>query len=445
MSDKNDLEYIEPNDVSNAGTQAAGSNKNNKNIRDNKNNGKQRSKQNRKKLPLPVRIIIGILVALIAICLILTCVFFGMRSSGKNKLYQGADSSAPDMGNMFEEDETQKNDAIDEPTSTADETTTGSDESSTEETTHSSTEQNTTTAQETTTADASGYVYQAGDVNYNGHVYRYNKDILTFLVLGIDQDSTVPIESENIDYWQGGQSDAIFLFVMNPHNKDISVVAINRNSMTDVDLYDRAGNYIKTAQAQVCVQHGYGDGRRQSCERTKQTISRMMYNLPIHGYVSIRLGAVATLNDAVGGVDVTLPSDFPTLGWTAGSTVHLSGNQAYQLVRYRDQSQFDSATNRLGNEKAFLSGFINKVYEKTKSDVTFPVTLYQNISNYVVTDVSIDEMSYLASELLGYSIGDMKVYSVPGQTVMGTKFEEYYIDQAALKNQMLEIFYELVK
>ena len=73
------------------------------------------------------------------------------------------------------------------------------------------------------------------------------------------------------------------------------------------------------------------------------------------------------------------------------------------------------------------------------------MTLYQNISNYVVTDVSIDEMSYLASELLGYSIGDMKVYSVPGQTVMGTKFEEYYIDQAALKNQMLEIFYELVK
>ncbi len=454
MEEKDDLEYI------------GGENVNKKNSDDavksggrSTGSGKEK-KENRKKLPLPVRIIIGILIGLIVICIVAACVFFAMRSSGKRKLYSGANSSAPDMGNMFtngtdnnntDAEETSsgkssdsENESKTENGSTASETDTTSAASSTE-----SANQSTSTASGETTvsteADNSGYVYQAGDVSYNGHIYRYNSDILTFLVLGIDQTTTVPVADENTDYWQGGQSDAIFLFVMNPHNKKLSVLAVNRNSMTDVDMYDRAGNYVKTTLAQVCVQHGYGNGGKQSCERARQTISEMLYNLPIHGYVSIRLGAVTTLNDAVGGVDVTLPSDFPQYGWTAGSTVHLSGDQAYNLIRYRDQYQFDSATTRLGNEKAFLSGFVNKVFEKTKSDVTFPVSLYQTISNYVVTDVSVDEMSYLASELIGYAVSDMKVYSVPGQTIMGKKFEEYYIDEAALKAQMIEIFYELVK
>lgn len=428
--------------------------KNTGNNRNEESKENKKSKKNKKnKLPLPVRIIIGILIALIVIFLVLACVFFGMRSSGKRKLYAGANSSVPDMGNMFGDDGTQAADKPEETTGSrtgekSDDKNDNSESTSAQDGTSTASNAG-NTSQETTTAvaaeDNSGYVYQAGDVNYNGHVYRYNSDILTFLVLGIDQNTTVPEVDANTNYLNGGQSDAIFLFVMNPHNKELSVVAVNRNAMTDIDMYDSAGNYVKTAKAQVCVQHGYGDGRTLSCERARQTISEMLYNLPIHGYASIRMAAVATLNDAVDGVDVTLPEDFPVYGWTAGSTVHLNGTQAYDLIHYRDKQQFDSATSRLGFEKAFLSGFVNKVFEKTKSDVTFPVSLYQTISNYVVTDVSIDEMSYLASELLGYSVSNMKIYSVPGQTVMGKRFEEFYIDETALKEQMIEIFYELVK
>ena len=72
------------------------------------------------------------------------------------------------------------------------------------------------------------------------------------------------------------------------------------------------------------------------------------------------------------------------------------------------------------------------------------MNLYQNLSRYIVTNISIDEMSYLASELIGYSVANAKIYTVPGQTVMGKKFEEFYVDENALKQQMLEIFYEIV-
>ena len=61
--------------------------------------------------------------------------------------------------------------------------------------------------------------WQYGDIRHNGIHYRYNEDILTFLFLGIDKMSEVgDVESTS----DGGQSDAIFLLVLNPHNKEMS-------------------------------------------------------------------------------------------------------------------------------------------------------------------------------------------------------------------------------
>lgn len=55
--------------------------------------------------------------------------------------------------------------------------------------------------------------WQEGDVRYQGIHYRYNADILTFLFLGIDKLEEVKPVENGMD---GGQSDAIFLLVLNP-------------------------------------------------------------------------------------------------------------------------------------------------------------------------------------------------------------------------------------
>lgn len=403
-------------------------------------------KEKKQKLPLALRIIIIVLSVLIVLMLILAIVFCSLRSSGRKSLYSKMEVMQPDFGSFgepeSEEQETTK--GIKESEGEDETLSDGETEKNIENVTEQTTD-NASSVAESTTADDSGYVYQSGDVSFNGHVYRYNKDILTFLVLGIDRESEVPVVDENTNYLKGGQSDTIFLMVMNPHDKSISIVAVNRNTMTDIDMYDSAGNYVRTARAQICIQHGYGDGGKLSCERARQTVSELFHNLPIHGYVSIGMGAVSTLNDAVGGVEITLPADSQSLGLAAGTVVRLNGEQAYNFVHDRNKDQFDSATDRLNNQKTYLTAFMNQVYGMTKSDITFPVSLYQRLSNYIVTDIGIDEMSYLASELIGYSVGNARIYTVPGQTVLGKKFEEFYVDDDALRQQMLEIFYEIVK
>ncbi len=344
---------------------------------------KNKKEQKERKKINPIFIILGVLAVAI---LIVVIVFIAMRESGKHRLYSKATSAEVTDGDFFD---TEK------------------------------------------------------DIEYNGHTYHYNKDIMTFLVLGIDTGNALPTVDENTNYHQGGQSDAIFLFVMNPHDKTISVVAVNRNTMTDIYICDEHNNYVKTAKAQICVQHGYGDGLELSCERSRQAVSGLMYGLPINGYVSIRLHAIATLNDMLGGVEVTLPSDFPELGLSAGTTVRLDGEQAYTFVKFRDVTVFNSAGTRLENEKVYLKAFMKQVYDITKTNITFPVGMYQQILDYTVTDITVDEMMYLASELLGYSVLESKIYTLPGETQKVNAFEEFHVDEQGLKETILDIFYEI--
>ena len=93
---------------------------------------------------------------------------------------------------------------------------------------------------------------------------------------------------------------------MNPHNKTVSIITVNRNTMAPVDVYDEDGIYMGQYVKQITLQHGYGDGKELSCERTVTAVSRLFHNLPINGYVAINMDAIPALNDAVGGVPVTV-------------------------------------------------------------------------------------------------------------------------------------------
>lgn len=288
-------------------------------------------------------------------------------------------------------------------------------------------------------------VWQEGWVRYNGEIYEYNSDILTFLVLGIDKSGEA-VESKNAT--DGGQSDALFLLVINPDNKKISILAIDRNTMTDITMVGM-GEYGQdlVSTAQIAVQHGFGDGKNQSCELTRDAVSALYYDLPIHGYISVNYEAIPIINDAVGGVEVVIPADAAGMryGWVEGESVLLKGDASIVFVKKRDTNVFGSARMRASRQKTYLTALVAKLKEATKADVTVPLSIYSKISKYTVTDITADEMSYLASILSDYSFSGEDIYMMPGETVMGETFEEFYPDMSELKKQMIEIFYEKVQ
>lgn len=351
-----------------------------------------------------LRILIKVLIGIVIAVIVGAIAFLALQIIGRGRLYNGNRQNAPQLGvsalaESLDGDSVQNQDA------------------------------------------ASGYTWQEGDIRYQGSIYRYNEEILTFLFMGIDKDSeTETLEPGN----EGGQSDAMFLLVLNPSSQEASIIGIPRDTMTEIEVYNSTGGYMGVATSQITLQHGYGDGAELSCERSVKAVSKLFYGLNINGYCAINMAAIPTLNDAIGGVELTVLEDILGTNMKEGQTVTLKGEAAYHYLHNRDITVFASAQKRLERQKQYLNAYGKKVLEAIKQDITLPVTLYSTLSKYMVTDVTLDEVSYLSTRVAGYHFDSENMYSLEGETVMGRKFEEFYADETALYELILKVFYEEV-
>ena len=275
--------------------------------------------------------------------------------------------------------------------------------------------------------------WQEGIISHDGKNYIYNKNIKVYLLMGIDSDKPAAPQT---DHTKGGQSDAMFLLVTDAKEKSISVVSINRNTMTRIQQSYPTGVSAGYKTAQICIQHGYGDGMNLSCARAVNAVSYLFYNLPINGYLSIRMGALPTMNDAVGGVEVTVLDDVGNL--KKGETVTLNGKEAYTYLRGRDTGEFDSATNRLRRQEQYITAYMDKLKAVAGQDVSAAVDIYESIEDYIVSSI---DFASLLTEISGYTYTPENLYTVPGETIMGEVYEEYHVDEEAFYDMMLEVFY----
>lgn len=286
--------------------------------------------------------------------------------------------------------------------------------------------------------------WEDGWIQYNGKVYEYNEDILSFLVLGVDNDEAVEDLEEGIGT---AQADAVFLVVCNPDTNQVQVLSINRNTMIDIYLYDEHDYFAGTKEGQLTLQYGYGDGQEFSCEITSAAVSRILYGMPIHGYCAINMGAIPALNDAVGGIEVEIEEElvYKYGVFEAGTTEVLLGERAYYYLQRRDTSTFDSVSDRTDRHMTYMKLYVDKLKTLVKEDFGIVMTLYNTAMEYMVTDVSVDRMMYLAPTLLSYDFSETSMISLEGETVTGEKYEEFYVDEEALFDVLIEVFYQEVE
>lgn len=292
-------------------------------------------------------------------------------------------------------------------------------------------------------------VVQGDDANivvWNGKKYVYNKNILTFLIMGIDTDNAAAAK---------GQSDANFLVVLNPDNRTIQIIAINRDTIADVDYYYRNNTFAYTKKGHLCIQHGYGASGQESAQLQVKAVSRLMYNIPIHGYAAINMYSVPDINDAVGGVTLecieNLSGAYPEL--TAGNVVTLKGGAAYEYVHWRDHD-FEGARRRLARQKQYITAYINQAKQSVASNPFVVFNLYSKLVAGMTTDLSVDKAVYLADTALGYTFDSSGIITLEGTTRYGVTYagisgntvvyDEFYPDEEKLKQLIVRVFYKEV-
>ena len=292
---------------------------------------------------------------------------------------------------------------------------------------------------ETDTDDENIYIF------YNGKKYTYNDKVTTILFAGIDKHA----DEQHGTYGTSGQADTIFVAALNTETGDYKLMAISRDTMTDVNVLDGNGNFSGTEKLQVCLSYAYGDGKEASCENLKRSVSRILLGIPINSYAAVDLDAIPILNDEVGGVEVTVNEDLTTRDpelWV-GNTLTLTGAQAETFVRARDITGDENQNNlRMERQKIYLTSFIKKTLALTKEDIKTPLRLYNSVSDYVVTDIDASMITYYTSIFLktGFSAEDNMV-KIPGTTTASEQYAEYYVDNKALFELILDTYYTEVK
>lgn len=284
--------------------------------------------------------------------------------------------------------------------------------------------------------------WQDGWVGYNGKVYEYNDDIMTFLVMGIDKKSTSPQTDSGIS---NSQADAIYLVVMNPHTKKVDLIAVNRDTIAAVDVYSQPGAYANTIQTQIALQYTYGDGKAKSAQLMEKAVSKLFYQLPIHGYVAISMDAIPTINDTIGGVEVQCLQDLteadPLL--KQGETLKLEGQSAFLYVKYKDVNASHGSSDRLERQTQYIQAFVGQAKSAFKADVAMPLTLFKKLSPYMVTDIKADEVTYLVSTAAAYTFSG-EVHNLAGETKTEEGNEAFYVDDNALYQLVIDLFYNEV-
>ena len=190
---------------------------------------------------------------------------------------------------------------------------------------------------------------------------------------------------------------------------------------------------------QLALAHTFGNGLERSCENVKKTVSDFLYGLQIDYYVSMNMDAIATMNDAVGGVKVTVTEDFSKVDPTIPmGEVILRGQQAINYVRTRKNVGDQLNLSRIERQKDYIQGFFT-AFKSSAQNANFLVDAYEEISPYIVTDCSTNALSGIVSRYEDYDL--RQIVTPKGENVLSNEYYEFHVDEEALDALILELFY----
>lgn len=278
-------------------------------------------------------------------------------------------------------------------------------------------------------------------VEYKGETYKYNDHLSNYLFLGIDTREAVDTYQSQAD---AGQADAIFLVSMDRATEKIKVLFIPRDSMTRIETFNPYGQSLGETTDHLNIQYAFGDGKEKSCELMKTAVSDMLDGLPIQGYCSMNMDGISVITDFVGGIQLTIPDDSladVNPEYKKGAVVDITGETAEQFVRYRDIDKTQSALVRQERQKTFLQALVQKAQEKAGEDAGFVTGLYDSVKSYTVTNMGNDIFAKL---LAASQNGITDTETVPGEGTHGENFDEYHIDEDALSDLIISMFYEKI-
>lgn len=266
------------------------------------------------------------------------------------------------------------------------------------------------------------------------------KGLQTILVMGLDKYEH---PEEKRGYINHMQSDFMAVVIADPETQTFRLLHLNRDTMTKIRRLGVFGDAAGSFEGQLALAHTFGSGGSDSCLNAVHVVSKFL-GVPIEHYMSFTMDSVPILNDMAGGVTVTIKDDFSAVDETLkqGETVTLQGEQALTYVRTRKDVGDQTNVQRMERQREYLSQLYVQLMEKMASEDGFATKLTLRLGDSFQTDYSVNGISELSEQLSGYTMEP--IVTIPGRSVKGEEFMEFYVDQEALQQIVNELFYDPV-
>lgn len=280
-----------------------------------------------------------------------------------------------------------------------------------------------------------------GSVSLGGRTYDYYHEYTTLLFMGTDASGS----GENETY-RGSMCDFLLLFVLDRTENTYQFLPINRDTMTKIRLIEADGSGEATARLQLCTAHWYGGNEEMSCENTVTAVSHLLGDIRIDGYCCLPMEDIPRLNRTVDGVTVTLLEDFTKIDkkMKKGKEIALTDEQAYHYVHDRYGIGNEENISRMQRQRQYLQAFWQKAESRMTDDKAFLNTLYQDLGNTAITNISKKESSVLANEVMkaeGKGFLELEGKTRIGQALGdGVDHVEFYVDDDSLTDVMQKLY-----
>lgn len=284
------------------------------------------------------------------------------------------------------------------------------------------------------------------EIVWDGKVYKRNSYMKAILCVGVDRSDAMTEEKQ---LGEAGQADGVFLLAQDTARNELKVLMIPRDTITEITYLNPDGTVKGKELEHLSLAFAHGDGMHESCKNITEATSELLYGLKIDHYFAADMEAIGLLNDAVGGVTVTVPMfgmEHAGEAFKPGEKITLKGDLAERFVRYRDTNTDHSAIYRMNQQKEYLTQYFAALQEASKTDSRIIETLFGLIEDHMVTDMTKDQYMKLALDTVtGSGFGNDGFRMVAGNSVITELFDEFYVNHTDTIPVILELFYREVQ
>lgn len=228
---------------------------------------------------------------------------------------------------------------------------------------------------------------------------------LNFLMVGIDRSSQKEGDDLNDAGVDDGNTDMILYVHFNNETGEMKMLQIPRDTMVTTDR-SVSGNYRINNIAKTQAADSNSMNMAALCEQVSN-----MYQLPIDGYMTIRLEMLVQLVDTFGGIELYVPQEMDYKGSHLDQGYQtLNGDACEFLLRTRHIYP-NGDIGRLNMQRQFYAALFRRL--KSIGNIWDVARLTPAVLNYMETSLSASQLASFAVSMLKIDSSKIMICQMP--------------------------------